>query len=439
MRTTFCLLMATTILAGCGDGMDSGQATVSASSSGGGVSAGTSPPAAVSQALSASTPVDPALVAADNGFGVLLFQNLLSQSLTQNPNLNVAISPLSIAMALQITYSGAAGTSAQAMAQTLQLGALTTSELNSDNAALEASLISADSQVQVIVANSLWMHLSSNPIAPAFIQIDQTYYGAEIGDLSGAPADINAWSAQQTQGLITQIAPTGVDYSKLTAVIANTVYFKGAWTSGFDPAQTAPAAFTRSDGTQPTVPFMHQTQVVPYVQGSNYQAVSLMYGQGHYSMLIVLPDPEVDFGSFAASLTAQNLTTMVSQMQAGSGTLSLPKFTASFAVNLVNALGSLGMTPAFCPTADFPLLDDGCISWVQHQSVVEVDEIGTVAAAGTAVGVAPTVAPASPPPFVMSMDHPFIYLIRDDDDGEVLFIGALLDPSAAASAGPEGT
>lgn len=432
MRAIVCMLVAALLLSGCGGGGDgSGSASVPAASTGG-VAASSSPPA-VSQALSASTPVDPSIVTADNGFGVTLFQSLLPQTLAQNPNGNIAISPISVAMALQVVYNGASAGGAQAMAQTLQLGTLGAAQLNDDNAALQAALISSDSQVQVTVANSLWVHLNSAAVAPAFIQTDQTYYGAQVGDLSGAPANVNAWVSQQTQGLITQIVPSGLDYAQLVALVANAIYFKGAWTHAFNPSQTADAAFTRSDGTQPLVPFMHQTEVVPYVQGPNYQAISLAYGQGHYAMLIVLPEAGVDVASVAASLSGQSFAAMVASMQAGTGTLSLPKFSTSYAQNLSATLGALGMTPVLCPSQALTDIGDGCISFVQHATTVEVDETGTVAAAATAVGVTAIATPQLPPPFTMTMDHPFLYAIVNNDTGELLFIGAMMDPSAAAT------
>jgi serine protease inhibitor len=115
---------------------------------------------------------------------------------------NVAISPISVAMTLQIVYNGAGGSTQQAMAQTLELGTLSTQDLNSDNAALQGSLINPDPKVQLTIANSLWMQLSSNAVSPSFTQMDETYYGATVGDLSGAPDNVNAWVASETGGLL---------------------------------------------------------------------------------------------------------------------------------------------------------------------------------------------------------------------------------------------
>jgi serine protease inhibitor len=419
--TAISLLLATTLLAGCGGGsvsmtMSSDPANPAANSP--------STPPAVAQAESAGTTVNPAIATADNAFGLNLLQTLIAGATG-----NVAISPINVAMALQILYNGAAGTTQQAMAETLQLGSLSTQDLNNANAALQASLLKPDPEVQIIVANSLWMHLSNNPVLSSFMQTDQTYYGATVGDLSGAPADVNTWASAQTNGLITNILPAG-DYTSVVAVIANTIYFKGQWSTAFDPSQTASAQFTLGDSTQVSSQMMHQSGSYAYLQGSNFQAVSLPYGQGRFSMLIVLPNSGVSLGSFAAGITPAAISGWVSQSQMTQGSIALPKFTATYGVSLPPALSSLGMGIALCSSnmADFSALAPSvCVSDVEHKTVVEVDETGTVAAAGTTITVGPTAIAA--PMFTMTMDHPFFYAIRDDLTGELLFVGILVNPT----------
>jgi serine protease inhibitor len=425
------LLLLVAAISGCGGGANptasmssTGGSNSGGSNSGGSNSGGSaSEPPAVVQAMDAGSPVNPAVVAADNTFGLSLFQNLNATAVG-----NVAISPISVAMALQILYNGSAGTTQSAMAQTLRLGALSTSDLNTDNAALMASLISADPQVQLIVANSLWMHLSDNPVLPSFTQTDQTYYGATLGDLSGAPANVNSWVDTETNGLITQMLPDG-DYSGLVALIANTIYFKGQWTNGFDPGQTASAPFTLSDGTQVSSEMMHQSGSYAYLQGTNVQVLRLPYGQGRFSMLIVLPNSGADFNSFVAGITAESLSGWIAQLQTSPGTIALPRFTSAYGVSLPPALSALGMGIALCSSnsANFSDLAPGvCVSDVEHKTMVEVDETGTVAAAATTITVTPTVAMTGQ--FTMTMDHPFFYAIQDDQTGELLFIGTLANP-----------
>jgi serpin B len=117
------------------------------------------------------------------------------------------------------------------------------------------------------------------------------------------------------------------------------------------------------------------------------------------------------------------------QLQTGMGNLSMPKFTATFGASLVQPLSTLGMQAAFCPDpqASFPGIGLTCIQDVEHKTVVEVDESGTVAAGATTVTLTPTAVQA--PLFTLTLDHPFLYAIRDDQTGELLFIGAMTNPS----------
>jgi serine protease inhibitor len=426
------LLAAALILTACGGGSGSSAEAPSGAPPNNGNSTGSStPPAAVTEAQKADTPVDPSIVAADNGFGLSLL-NTLIPSASGN---NVAISPISVAMTLQIVYNGAGGSTQQAMAQTLELGALSTQELNSDNASLQASLINPDPKVQIIIANSLWMHLTDNAVAPSFTQMDETYYGATVGDLAGAPDNVNAWVATQTDGLITQILPPEPAgyYNNIYAVLANTIYFKGQWASAFDPSATVAAPFTLGDGTQSSVEMMHQSGTYPYAEGSlagtHFQTIRMPYGQGRMSMLVVLPEAGADLASFAAGVTTQELASWTAELQPTYGNLALPRFTTTYGASLPPALTSLGMGVAFCQSnaADFPgIAPNACISDVEHKTVVEVDESGTVAAGATTVTVGTTA--VQMPQFTMTMDHPFFYAIEDNKTGEFLFIGVMMNP-----------
>jgi serine protease inhibitor len=418
------LFMLAGALGGCGGGsMDGSSMSPSPPPSAPPSGPSTTAPPAVMQAQQDNTPVDPAIVAADNSFGLNLFQNLYSGA----PG-NMAIAPISVAMALQIVYNGAGGATQQGMAQTLQLGSLSTSDLNNDNAALQGSLMNPDPQVILTIANSLWMHLDTNPVPSAFTQMDQTYYGATVGDLAGAPDNVNSWVSTETNGLISSILPAG-NYASVVAVIANVIYFKGQWSTEFDPSQTAPAPFTLADGTQVSVPMMHESATYGYLQGANFQAVRIPYGAGRFSMLVVMPNAGISLNSFVAGLTPTMLNGWVGQLQTGMGNLSMPKFTATWGASLVQPLTALGMQAAFCadPQASFPGIGLVCIQDVEHKTVVEVDESGTVAAGATTVTITPTAVQA--PLFTLSLDHPFLYAIRDDMTGELLFIGAMTNPS----------
>jgi serine protease inhibitor len=416
------LLTAAVGLAGCGGGSTDVQGPPGGTPNA--VSSGTSAtPSAVALAQKARTPVDPAIVAADNGFGLRLLDALLPES----DGGNIAISPLSVALALQVLYNGAAGSTRQAMASTFELGTLTEQALNSGNAALQASLINADPKVQLTIANSLWVDQNDGPVLPSFTQTDETYYGATVGDLAGAPADVNAWVDSETHGLITQLMPPG-EYQD--AIIANVLYFKGQWTTSFDPTDTAAAPFTLSNGSQTPTELMHQTGSFAYAAGTlrglNFQAVHMPYGQGRLSMLIILPNAGTDLTRFIAAITVDDLDGLIAQLQPSTVTIALPRFTASYGTSLTGALASMGMGIAFGSSADFSALAPGfSVNVVQHKTVIEVDETGTVAAAATGVGVGLVALPQ----YTMTMDHPFFYAIQDDKTGALLFIGALINPS----------
>jgi len=409
------------LLAGCGGGGSGSMAN-------GGVPGGVAPsslPPAVAQAKDQNTAVDPAIVSADNTFGLSLLNTLIPA----NAQGNTAIAPISVAMTLQIVYNGAAGSTQQAMAGTLQLGGLTVQQLNSDNAALLAALIDPDPKVTVTVANSIWLNLSDNKVSDTFINADENYYGAEVGDLAGAPANVNAWVATQTNGLITQILPNG-DYNtgQTAAVLANVVYFKGQWASAFDPQQTAAVPFTLTDGTQTSVQMMQQTTSYPYLQGPNFQALSMPYGQGRMSMLVVLPNAGVDLASFVATVTAEDINSWVSQMSSRVVAIALPRFTATYRTSLSGPLSTLGMGIAFDKNmADFSgICAKAYLADAEHKTVVEVDESGTVATGATTVTIGITA--VQTPDVRLTVNRPFFYVIRDNLTGEMLFMGVLMNP-----------
>jgi len=415
--TTLGTLLAA-VLVGCGaDGTSAG-----AQSPTGGTAIAT--PTAVALAQKSDSPVDPAIVSADNAFGLSLLDALLPEVNGEN----IAISPLSVSLALQVLYNGAAGATQQAMAHTLDLGTLSLATLNNDNAALQASLISPDPAVQLIIANGLWLDQGNSPIAAAFTKADQTFYGAALGDLAGAPANVNAWVDSETQGLITQLLPPGAYHD---AIIANVLYFKGEWTTPFNPENTAAAPFTLSGGSQTSAQLMRQTTRFPYgsgiLYGTNYQAIRLPYGQSRFNMLIILPDASADVTSFVAHLTASDLNAIEAQLAPALVDLELPRFTASYGTSLIPALQSMGMGIAFGSSANFSALAPGFwVNTVVHKTVVEVNETGTVAAAATGI----TTVTAVPQTFPMFMNHPFFYAIEDGKTGELLFVGVLMNPSS---------
>lgn len=379
-------------------------------------------PPAVAADVSRSSPVPATLVETDNAFGIQIFGQLRKVDAGKN----VFVAPPSIDLALQIVYNGAAGTTQQAMAQTLGLQSLSTTGLNTENAALEASLVNTDSQIQYTVANSLWVHQSGAGIAPAFLQTNTQYYGSQIGDLAGAPANINAWVSNQTNGKITNVVTN--DIQNATAAIINTVYFKGPWTSPFNVSNTTSSPFTLADGSTVTCNMMHQTGLFGYLAGSNFQAVRLPYGQQRLSMYVFLPNSGVTLDSFLTQLTSANWDSWMTQFLPVGGNLALPRFTTQYNASLIPSLQALGMGVAFDPTkANFSALSSGFyINYAQHATYLAVDEAGTEAAGYSGV-IGGTAAPVVV--FTFTVDHPFFCAIRDDQTGVILFMGAIDNPT----------
>lgn len=243
------------------------------------------------------------------------------------------------------------------------------------------------------------------------------------------------FSASATNGLITKILPPA-DYSHVSAVLANAVYLKGMWTTAFNTDRTMAAPFTLADGTEVSCQMMNQTGSFPYFSGADFQAVELPYGQtGRFSMLIILPAAGVDLGGFVANMTGEELSTWVADLEPAEVGIGLPRFTANYSSSLVSALASLGMGVAFDhDSADFANLSSlqgVYISDVEHETAVQVDESGTVAAGSTTGTVGVTVVPPS-----MTMNRPLFYAIVDGKTGALVFIGTLVDPTRSGAETP---
>lgn len=240
---------------------------------------------------------------------------------------------------------------------------------------------------------------------------------------------INLWVEAQTNEKIRDLIPEGVLNELTRLVITNAVYFKAAWLSPFDPANTKNGSFTLLDGTQVEVPMMHQSSSMRAYVSQDVQAVELPYEGGTYSMVALMPTAG-SLDTFEQSLTAESLQDILNQLERASVTLSMPKFKFDAAFALNDALEGMGMTDAFDPMkANFSGMDGTTslyISSALHKAFVDVNEEGTEAAAATAVAIGLTSAPGQS--YTIMLDHPFLFLIRDNATGTLLFVGRMADP-----------
>jgi serpin B len=377
----------------------------------------------------ARTEIDHHLMLANTRFSIQLFTELFNQESGKN----LFVSPASVAFALAMVYNGAQGDTQHAMAQTLALHDLSLDELNRANAALKAQLDQASADTQLSIANALWtkQDLTFNP---DFIQRNQDFYGAHVAAIDvndpQSPVMINDWVRQHTAGKITEIV--GKLDPATVMLLVNAIYFKGKWTSEFDPAQTQEQPFTLLDGQQKSHPLMTQTGRYPYYRGDRFQAVSVPYGSGRVNLYVFLPDEGVGLATFIQQLAAEPWIAWMVQFRQTQGYLALPRFQVSYEVELNGALTALGMGEAFDPNrANFEAVlappSPLYINTVKHKTFVEVNEEGTEAAAATSVDVFATSAMPQQS-FTMIVNRPFFCALRDNETGTLLFLGTIVNP-----------
>jgi serpin B len=370
--------------------------------------------------------VNPQLIAANNRFGF----NLFSQIVQQSSGENVMISPMSVAIALSMAYNGASGETQQAMAETLELQGMSLEALNHANAALKNMLETADPDVKLAIANSLWGREGTSFKAD-FLQRIRAFYNAEIASLDfnspDAASMINSWVARQTadkiQGMVDQINPATVLF------LINAVYFKGNWSDPFDPNLTSDRPFHLADGTEKQHPLMSRQDEYPYYETDQFQAISLPYGAGRLSMYVFLPRPTSSLSEFYQSLTSDNWNLWINQFHRRSGSIQLPRFQFDYNTSLNDALQAMGMAIAFDGRANFSAISDETtfINQVQHKTFIEVNEEGTEAAAVTSIEMARTSMPIGAP-FQMVVDRPFFFVICDNQSDSILFMGSVMNP-----------
>jgi serpin B len=355
-------------------------------------------------------------------------------------NGNLFYSPHSISLALAMTYAGARGETAQQMANTLHF---TLSHDNFHRAfnSLDIELGKHgegaegkdDEGFRLNIVNALWGQKDYNFLS-TFLDILAENYGAGlrildfVNETEKSRITINDWVSDQTEGRIEDLIPQGTIDPATRLVLTNAIYFNAAWLHPFDKVMTADGPFYLPDGGHVIVPMMRQTESFGYADGEEYQAVELLYDGGALSMVILLPETG-QFTAFEEALKAQQVDAIIKELQNTQVTLTIPKFEFDSDFSLKDTLASMGMPIAFSGSADFSGMTgspDLYIDEVLHKAFVSVDEAGTEAAAATAVIMRETAIPAQP--IEVTIDHPFIFLIRDIDTGAILFVGRVLNP-----------
>ncbi|NES71708.1 MAG: serpin family protein [Okeania sp. SIO2D1] len=374
------------------------------------------------------------LVNANNKLGFQLFSEIQKSQADEN----VFISPISIAIALSMTYNGAAGKTQEAMAKTLNLQGMSLEEINQANQDLGILLNSLNPEIKLNIANSIWTK-KGRAFYPSFIQVNQDFYQSQVREIDfddpDTPKIINNWVKDKTEGKIDKIIQKFKP--DLVILLLNAIYFKAAWWQPFSEYATKEMPFYLADGTQKKHPIMFKSSAYSYYENEVFQAVSLPYKpykKNPVSMYVFLPKPGVGLEKFYQVLNQKNWENWMKQFffdTSGSKiNLGLPKFKNEYEVSLNDVLKSLGMEIAFNDrAADFskmrPVPPRLYIDEVKHKTFVEVNEKGTEAAAvtsGTGGVRGPSIL------IEMLVNRPFFFAIRDDESGTILFMGEITNP-----------
>jgi len=375
------------------------------------------------------------LVEGNSAFAFALYQALREQEG------NLFYSPHSISVALAMTYAGARSQTAEQMAATIQF-LLEQERLHPAFNWLDAELASRGEGAQgkdgegfrLNIVNAIWGQKDYGFLS-AFLDVLAENYGAGLRILDFASETeksrlaINDWVSDQTEERIEDLIPQGVLTSGTRLVLTNAIYFNAAWEYPFDEDMTEDGPFYLLDGGQVVVPMMRQTESFGYTDGEGYQAVELLYDGDELSMVIMLTE-DGQFEVFEEGLQADTVSDIIGGLQLTEVALAMPQFEFDSEFSLKDTLAEMGMPIAFSGAADFSGMTgspDLSIDAVLHKAFVSVDEAGTEAAAATAV----IMTEEAPEPLVwLTLDRPFIFLIRDIGTGAILFVGRVLNPTA---------
>ncbi len=371
---------------------------------------------------------------ASTSFGFRFFHELHQSE----PEKNQFISPLSVSMALGMTLNGAEGTTETAMRSTLSLD-MDRGEINKAYNSLIELLTTADSRVQFDIANSIW-YRDTFQVEADFLDVNKKYFDAAVRPLDfNNPKSvniINSWVSEQTNNKIDQIIDE-IQPSMIMFLI-NAIYFNGTWTFEFDKEKTQEEVFQLIGRQTTDVDMMVQTNDrFRYFENDMMQVIDLPYGQGHFRMTVFLPRDKTGLNELIEQLNKTNWKNWIGAFTQQKGTLHLPKFKMRYDKTLNDALSDMGMAVAFDKhNADFSRISKNApgniyIDNVKHKTFVDVNEEGTEAAAVTSVGVGVTSVGPGPKGFVMRVDHPFLFFIREHSSDTILFIGKILDPTAS--------
>ena len=339
------------------------------------------------------------------------------------------ISPLSMQFLLGMILDGAQGETADEICRTLGYGQGEIKEVNEYCRQMLAQLPGLDKKTKLTIANAIVVD-KGYPLLDQYKKDVTRYYDAEVSNLDfsqrKASADkINEWCSDHTEGLIPEILKeTSPD---MLAYLLNAMYFKSKWSSPFHKDATWKEDFHFGNGTTDKVQMMKAMREIRYQSGKMWTAVSLPYGNGSFSMNVFLPAEGKTVSDVTAALAAGDWNSVRSDFRYCKVDLWLPRFETAYHITLNDILSGMGMPSAFdSAKADFKAMSQFalCLSFVNQDAVIKVDEEGTEAAVVSSAGMEKATAVPNPePPIIFHADKPFLYIISEKSTGAILFAG----------------
>jgi serine protease inhibitor len=368
------------------------------------------------------------LIESSNRFSFKLFRQITADEKTDS---NIFTSPLSVSYALTMTLNGGAGETRRQIAAALELSDYSLNEVNKSFRRLTAGMTALDPAVKLDIANSIWYRLGLR-VRPEFVDLNKAYFNALVQELdfdaAWAADTINNWVNVNTKGKIKEIIRPPIDPAMVMYLI-NAIYFKGDWSKPFDSALTRTHPFSLPNKSETDCRMMFKKAKFNYLENDLFQAAGLPYGEGKFDMIIFLPRPSITVDDLIGKINDENWTSWVSDLSETKINLGLPKFKIEYGLTMNDALKTLGMESPFSRKADFTnMIPEGgvWIDRVKHKTFIQVDEEGTEAAAVTVVSIMKASAPQPVPQMII--DRPFLFVIREQGSGAVLFMGRITNP-----------
>ncbi len=369
---------------------------------------------------------------------------------------NLCLSPYSARIALSMTLNGARGETLRQMTKVLGFGSSSIEQVNQSNVKTIRQISGALTPAEMLVANSLWLHQLYR-LDPGYARKVNSVYHAPVNtvDLHDRQTVnlINQWVTKNTNGRINRMYDS-ID-SQIAMIIINTVLFHGEWLDPFNPKANVKAVWYGSEGKRSTATYMCKDEDMGFSQTSKYDMVRLPYNlsrlasaikpgsttssegfrkimqlQQTLAMYLILPAPNSSPQKLLGILTGKALHDMVANLDTSHAELSLPRFKMDVETKLIPPLTKMGMPLPFGAHADFSgmlarVSQDLWIGEAKQKCMVEVNERGTVASAASGIGMMLGISPNPPK---IKFNRPFVFLIRHDPTGEILFTGVVNQP-----------